>query len=224
MTDLPPFTELAAAPDPPLDLLALALAAEFRGEDVDVDGALGRLDALGAELADVAARKARDAVEQVGACAGVLCGVHGFTGATDSYDHPDKSMLDLVLETRRGLPILLSVVYVEVARRAGIPLVGVGLPGHFVAGHFGASPPLLVDPFNGGVPFVVEEDATEHVQPWRAHDIAMRMLNNLVRSYDRRGLLNAAMHAADLRLALPSPDAERERLEIELRGLRARFN
>ena len=66
------------------------------------------------------------------------------------YDHPDNSMLDLVLTRRRGLPILLSVVYVEVARRAGIELAGVGLPGHFVVGHFGAEPAALLDPFAGG--------------------------------------------------------------------------
>ena len=59
-------------------------------------------------------------------------------------------MLDLVLTRRRGLPILLSVVYVEVARRAGIQIAGVGLPGHFVVGHFGTDPPVLLDPFAGG--------------------------------------------------------------------------
>ena len=48
------------------------------------------------------------------------------------------------------LPILLSVVYAEVARRAGVRISGVGLPGHFVVGHFGTLPPLLLDPFNSG--------------------------------------------------------------------------
>ena len=61
-------------------------------------------------------------------------------------------MLDVVLTKHTGLPILLSVVYIEVARRADIPIGGVGLPGHFVVAHFGAHPPLLLDPFERGAP------------------------------------------------------------------------
>jgi hypothetical protein len=100
-------------------------------------------------------------------------------------------MLDLVLARRRGLPILLSVVYIEVARRGGIPLAGVGLPGHFVVGHFDTDPPLLLDPFAGGRP--IDGDlAPGLARRWRAHEIAMRMLNNLVAAYDRRGDLSCA--------------------------------
>src|SRR5450755_4022683 len=62
------------------------------------------------------------------ACGQLLGAAHGFAGNRERYDDPDNSMLDLVLARRRGLPILLSVVYIEVARRGGIPLAGVGLP------------------------------------------------------------------------------------------------
>src|SRR5262245_27196932 len=117
---VPSFAELAPRPEPALDLLALALAAEFR----PVDGAapLGELDRLGSELAAVGGATAREEAE---ACRLVLGVRHAFTGDTTTYDDPDNSMLDLVLERRTGLPILLSVVYVEVARRAGIELAGV---------------------------------------------------------------------------------------------------
>lgn len=57
----------------------------------------------------------------------------GFRGSAADYDRLDSSLLDRVLVRRRGLPILLSVVWVEVARRAGAPVYGVALPGHFVA-------------------------------------------------------------------------------------------
>src|SRR5438128_1355356 len=108
---LPPFAELAAAPEPALDELALALAAEFR--PVDAAAALAALDALGVELAALAADAAAPS-EQVEACREVLGRRHGFRGDTEDYHRPANSMLDLVLERRLGLPILLSVVYVEV--------------------------------------------------------------------------------------------------------------
>jgi regulator of sirC expression with transglutaminase-like and TPR domain len=213
----PPFAELAPAPDAPLDLVALALAAEFRA--VDADAALARLDALGAELAGAEG----PAEAQARACAELLGGVHGFAGDRERYDHPDNSMLDVVLERRSGLPILLSVVYVEVARRAGIELAAVGLPGHFVVGHLGAAPPVLLDPFAGGAP-VAEPVAPELVRAWPVPEIAMRMLNNLMASYSRRGDLGRALRAAELRLALPAEAQLREALRAELRALRARLN
>jgi regulator of sirC expression with transglutaminase-like and TPR domain len=215
------FTELAAAPDPSLDRLALALAAEFRA--VDERAALAQLDVLGAELRDAAAAAPAGPEAQTGVCAAVLGSDHGFRGDEERYDHPDNSMLDVVLARRRGLPILLSVVYVEVARRAGIPLAGVGLAGHFVVGHFGADPPLLIDPFAGGRP-VEERAPVGAVRPWTATEIALRMLNNLVASYRRRGDLAAAIRAADLRLALPSEPPLRDAVQAEARALRARLN
>ena len=221
MPGTPSFAALAAAPDPPLDALTLALAAEFR--DVDAAGAMATLDALGLELSPPVARTARTPAAQARACAELLGGAHGFAGDREDYDHPDNSMLDMVLRRRRGLPILLSVVYVEVARRAGVPLAGVGLPGHFVVGHFGATPPLLLDPFAGGRP--VEGDvAPARVRPWRAPEIAMRMLNNLVAAYQRRGDLGRAIHAAGMRLALPAEAPLRAVLQFELRALRAQLN
>lgn len=211
------FAQLAAEEAPPLDLLALALAAEFG--PVDAEGALATLDALGAELAAVAPP---EPLGQVHALAALLAGAHGFLGDDEHYDDPANSMLDRVLARRKGLPILLSVVYVEVARRAGIPLAGVGLAGHFVAGRFGDGPPILLDPFGGGV--LVTADDPALVRPWSAHEIAMRMLNNLAAAYGRRGDLAAAITAAELRLTLPADDALRSTLVGEHRALKARLN
>jgi regulator of sirC expression with transglutaminase-like and TPR domain len=221
MSAMPSFAELAAAPDADLDVLALALGAEFR--EVDAAAAMARLDVLGAELSHAAGRTSGAADELALACGQLLGVTHGFAGDREHYDHPDNSMLDLALTRRRGLPILLSVVYVEVARRAGIPLAGVGLPGHFVVGHFGADPPLLLDPFAGGG--AVEADVAQFlVRPWRASEIAMRMLNNLVAAYQRRGDFRAAIRAAGMRLALPAEASLRDSLEAELRAIQARLN
>jgi regulator of sirC expression with transglutaminase-like and TPR domain len=132
-------------------------------------------------------------------------------------------MLDRVLERRTGLPITLSVLYVEVGRRAGVDLAGVGLPGHFVAGHFEADPPLLIDPFGGGQA-ITAEPAPPYVRPWSAREIAVRMLNNLVNSYGERGDLARALHAAELRLALPGSGELREQQHHEHAALLARLN
>ena len=211
------FALLAADPAARMGALALALAAEFR--DVDEAAALARLDELGAEVRIAAAETG----DELGAMALVLGGEYGFAGARDEYDHPDHSMLDLVLEQRRGLPIALSVVYVETARRAGIALDGVGLSGHYVVGRFrrGAAP-VLLDPFAGGG-VTRAPDPTE-VRRWGAHETALRMLNNLVGSYGRRNDLGRAIRAAELRLELPLEPDLHEALLAELRGVRARLN
>jgi regulator of sirC expression with transglutaminase-like and TPR domain len=210
-----PFAELAACDAPPLDELALALAAEFR--EVDAPAALTRLDELGEEVRLEGGRPLEAVVD-------VLARRHGFAGAQEQYDDPRNSMLDIVLERRAGLPILLAVVYVEVARRAGLALAGVGLPGHYVVGRFAPpAPVLLLDPFDGGVPLDAVP-AVEHVRPWGAHETALRMLNNLVGSYTRRNDLGRAIRAAEMRLELPLSGQQAEALGAELRSLRARLN
>ena len=216
---MPRFAALAADPAAGLDALALALAAEFR--DVDEAAALARLRELAAEVKAVAA-----VMDELDALAEVLGTRHGFAGAHENYDHPDNSMIDLVLERATGLPIALSVVYVETARRAGIALDGVGLSGHYVVGQFPASgpprPPVLLDPFNAGRPIVAPNPA--EVRPWAPHETALRMLNNLVGSYTRRNDLGRAIRAAEMRLELSLEPDLREALAAELRGLRARLN
>lgn len=214
------FTELARSDHPPLDHLSLAVAAELR-PDTDAVSALDALDALGEEVAGELADRERTPAAEAAALTEVLGVRHAFHGVGEDYDDPDRSMLDLVLERRIGLPILLSVLYVEVARRAGAQLAGVGLAGHFVVGHFGADPPLLIDPFHRGrrLPAAL---APSLVHAWGPHETARRMLTNLVSSYIARHDLGRAIRAAELRLVVAGSD--REALELELRGLRARLN
>ena len=200
------FAAVAQQPDPPLEDLAFALAAEFGA--CDEAAARAHLDWYAAEVRDAPGSDA----ERLTA---VLGRRHGFTGDRDHYDDPVNSMLDRVLERRRGLPILLSAVYVAVGRRAGIGVDGIGLPGHFVV----AVGPQLLDPFDRGAPLPGTPPA-----PWPPKDIAMRMLNNLVGAYERRGNLAHALTAAELRLHLPAEPALRDTLDSELGVLRARLN
>lgn len=123
-----------------------------------------------------------------------------FSGDSDDYHHPRNSLLHEVLARRRGMPITLSVVAMEVGKRLEVPIVGIGMPGHFVirdgAGH------TFADPYGGGVRHdqqgMVESwrermgpDATFHssmLAPTSTHDIVLRILNNL-----KHGLLARTM-------------------------------
>jgi len=194
------------------------MAAEFK--HVDTGATLAQLDELGDEVRQCMRAGARPR-EQLDALRDVLVRNHGFAGDREQYDHPQNSMLDVVLERRAGLPILLSSVYVEVARRADIDLDGVGLPGHFVVGHFGTVPALLLDPFNGGAE--PELPGPLSAAPWSVHETVLRMLNNLVGTYQRRNDLGRAIRAAEMRLVL-AVGHDVAGLELELRALRARLN
>ena len=81
----------------------------------------------------------------------VLFTEEGMRGNQESYDEPANSSVARVLATRRGMPITLSIVTVEVARQAGLQLSGIGLPGHFIVGGEELPDETYLDPFDGGV-------------------------------------------------------------------------
>ncbi|MCF6525555.1 transglutaminase-like domain-containing protein [Streptomyces sp. JJ36] len=143
------FRAAAAEERPDLALLCLLIAAEAdpSGGERRIDEAQIELDRL-AGMLPAGLRGAREWAEAVRELLGERCGFHG-TAA--DYRRLESSLLPCVLERRRGLPILLSVVWTEVARRAGGPVHGVALPGHYVVG-FGdpAGEQVLADPFGGG--------------------------------------------------------------------------
>jgi regulator of sirC expression with transglutaminase-like and TPR domain len=126
-----------------LHLAALAVAS-LEGP-VDESAVEARFDSLAARVVETGDADRLDALVRV------LSEDEGFRGDTGRYDAPENSHLPTVLERRRGLPILLSIVYAEVARRAGIPLYAVNFPGHvLVAAPSVADFPRVLDPFHGG--------------------------------------------------------------------------
>lgn len=159
----------------------------------------------------------------------------GFHGLPEDYRRLESSLLQSVLRRRRGLPILLSVVWMEVARRAGAPVYGVGLPGHFVIG-FGdpAGSHALADPYNGGrllsagdVELLVAGATgmrgpltAAAVQPAGPLEMVLRILNN-IRAWaaNRPEQSGVQLWALDLSLLLPHRPArlrlERARLLVE---------
>src|SRR5215210_4133211 len=130
------FSRLAASPDRDLATPALMIAT-LECPLLDPRPSLERLDAMGAAargrlmesgcLQD--ARKSEGAVDVLNA---YLFDEEGFTGNRDRYDDPSNSFLNEVIERRTGIPITLALVYMEVARRAGIHVEGVNFPGHFL--------------------------------------------------------------------------------------------
>ncbi|MEE1756387.1 transglutaminase-like domain-containing protein [Streptomyces sp. SP18CS02] len=144
------FAEEAREERPDLATLCLLIGAE-------ADPALGQtgLDAAEVELDRLAGllpfglTGPRAWAAALSALLGTRCGFHGTAG---DYQRLESSLLPQVLRRRRGLPILLSVVWMEVARRAGGRVYGVALPGHFVVGFGDPEERVLADPFDGGRP------------------------------------------------------------------------
>ncbi|MFD4606622.1 tetratricopeptide repeat protein [Streptomyces sp. NPDC058440] len=142
------FGEEVRSERPDLAALCLLMGAAADGtlDEAGMDAAQQELDRLAGELP----YRPGGPREWARALCRLLGERYGFHGAAADYQRLESSLLHEVLVRRRGLPILLSVVWMEVARRAGAPVCGVALPGHFVVGFGAAEELVLADPFDGG--------------------------------------------------------------------------
>ena len=131
----------SATSDVPLDEAALLIAAHVR--EIDGDAALRELDRLAATCPGTGGGAGFDHLREH------LFVAEGFRGAVEHYDDPASSCLDEVLSRRAGIPISLAVVMIEVGRRVGVGVAGVGMPGHFLCAD-PARPGTYCDPFHGG--------------------------------------------------------------------------
>ena len=147
------FAELIRRPDSQLPLAeaALAIAWEDQGGP-DPRAALAQLDSLAA-AASPTVRAATSPQARVAALNAMLFEQLGFHGDPRCYQQPDpaNSYLDRAIERRTGLPILLSLICLEVGWRLGLPLLGLALPGHFLVRLADKGGELYIDPFGGGV-------------------------------------------------------------------------
>ncbi|MBI3964372.1 MAG: tetratricopeptide repeat protein [Chloroflexi bacterium] len=144
------FEAEVGQPEAAIDLARAALLiAKEEYPDLEPARYLRVLDDLAAGLAEWLERSAtpRRQLERLGQ---FLAVEQGFRGNAAEYYDPRNSFLNEVIDRRLGLPITLSIVYLEVGRRAGLPLVGVGMPGHFIVKVAGAEPAIFADPFNRG--------------------------------------------------------------------------
>ena len=193
---------------------ALYLAGEHY-PSLDVEGNLTELD----RLADDAQKQAVPATGQdtlFRSLSRYLFEDAGFSGDGRDYYDADNSFLNRVLETQRGIPITLSLLYLEVGRRLGLNCYGVGLPGHFLVGL--AEPDLYLDAFNGGLLLsaadcrrqVAEGFGSrvrwqeEYLAPCTNREILFRMLTNLKYIFIEHQDFRSAVAVLE-RLALLNP-------------------
>ena len=222
------WREIVAAPEEEIDLAEAALvvaALEYPG--LDVPGYLARLD----EIADTLKRRLRRDIgptETLIALNRYLFDEIGFRGNVDDFYDPRNSYLNDVLDRRLGIPITLSLVYVEVGRRVGLALHGVSFPGHFLVKCAMRNGAVVLDPYARGVSLSVE-DLQERLKVLRggatpAPDmvgqmiaaagkkaILARMLRNLKGIYRERRDLQRALAAADGIISLEPAAAEEYR-------------
>lgn len=224
---------LAGLPDGEIDLIegALLVAAAMQ-PGLDAGAETARLARLGDEARarlDGACGPCIDG-ERLRRLTAFLYREHGFAGDSETRCHPDNSLLNRVLDRRRGLPLTLALVLIEVGRRAGVPLVGVAFPGHFLVRH-AHHPEIVLDPFDGGRPLtrcecaellarIAGRDVEFHprlLQPAPRRDILLRLLNNLHAAHLRRGDVASALTDLDLALLLLPGEPARLRARGMLR-------
>ncbi len=191
------FAALLQRDPVPLDEAALAIAEE-EYPHLEADEWLVRLDLLAERVRRKA--PAGRAATALHALREVLFEEEGLRGNDGDYADPRNSFLNEVLERRLGIPISLCVVYIEVARRIGLVLHGVGFPGHFLAKYTGASgAEVFIDAFNGGEMLSADECVARyrartggrdldrrHLAGVAPRQILARMLHNLKRTYLER--------------------------------------
>jgi regulator of sirC expression with transglutaminase-like and TPR domain len=203
-----------------LDRAALEIA-RLEYPDVDVLSCLLELDRIAWAIAERAGDLS-DGPRFVEAANSYLFGDLGFRGNEDDYYNPGNSCLNQVLETKRGIPITLSVIYIEIARRLAMPVHGVGLPFHFLVRYDDPGFSAIIDPFHGGAVLneaqccqllQVESLDPSLLEPVDRRFIAMRMINNLRAVYFGRHESGKALQVLDLLIAAEpnSPDEHRQR-------------
>ena len=149
--DFEAFTRAITGADHEVDLFGAAMViARLDGHPADPHRTAARLDAF-AEAAREQAGEGASPDALAHAIDHQLFSVQGFQANTDDYTDPANSYLDQVVERRRGIPITLSLVYMEVGQRIGLHCDGIGYPGHFMVRYGGIEDAVYVDPFQQGI-------------------------------------------------------------------------
>lgn len=229
------FHQLVTLPDAavPLAEAALIMACEEYPQ-LELRPYIDMLD----RIADAAQEEIRPSdgpmtvVEKINS---VLFEAFGFRGNTEDYYDPRNSFFNDVLDRRLGIPITLSTLYIEVARRLNFPIAGVGMPGHFIVKYFDHREEFFIDPYSNGQ-ILSRDDCRDRIHArygdaLEFHDrllgrvtnrqILWRMLNNLKDIYLKGHAIDKCLSIVDMMLMVDSEDLvqfrDRGLLRLQLR-------
>ena len=208
--------------DEKIDLIRAALViARTEYPNLDIEEYAGRIERMARRVADAAADL--DHQRTLAALNRVIFEQANLRGNREDYYDPRNSFLNDVLDRGLGIPITLSIIYMEVAGRVGFPLSGLGMPGHFLLKHYGDSEQeILIDCFNRG-DILSRQDCQsrldeiysgemklrpEFLHPISRRQILTRMLNNLKTVYLSTRNFRKALPIADLILVIYPRSAE----------------
>jgi regulator of sirC expression with transglutaminase-like and TPR domain len=216
-------------PDEQIDLAKAALyIAQEEYPDLDVDAYMNALDVMAAEVEECLPVE-RYPLRIIQSLNKYLYDDLGYKGNTSDYYDPRNSYLNEVIDRHTGIPITLSLVYLEIARRLDFPMVGIGMPGHFLIRPEFEDTGIFVDAFNQGE-ILFEQDCEQRLaqiyghpvplqpmflQPVSPRQLLVRMLTNLKFIYLNRKDLARALAVVEYILLL-LPDAA---MELRDRGL-----
>jgi regulator of sirC expression with transglutaminase-like and TPR domain len=197
--------------DVSLDRTALLMARTLQYPSLDVEEQMRMMDTMAYELKEYVGTRER-ATEIINAMNEFIFVKHGYSGNSDDYYDPRNSYLNDVIRRKKGIPITLSVLYMELARRIGFQLYGVGFPGHFLIKYVRDDLEIVIDPFSKGRILSYDDYQIildqlyngqirfekKFLEPVSNDQIIIRMLRNLkdtfVYSYDYdRALLSTEM-------------------------------
>jgi regulator of sirC expression with transglutaminase-like and TPR domain len=217
------FTEAVNGPENRLDLArtALLIASEaYPG--LDILRYVAKLEVMAAAVR-AAVTTTDDPALKIESLNAYLFKERGFRGNAEEYYDPRNSFLNDVIDRRLGIPITLSVIYMEVGRRVGMPLQGVGMPGHFIMKYAEPKGDIYIDPFNQGQ--ILSRQACEELiqqlhsepvpfqetflAPVSKKQILARMLMNLKAIYIHTKDYLKALSVVE-RLLIIQPDVEQE--------------
>ena len=221
------FRRAVERPEDEVDLGRAALAiAEGEYPQLDIEACVAKIDRLASAVSDCS-RGETDPYRLMASLNYVLFNQEGFQGNRDEYYDPKNSFLNDVIERKKGISITLAVLYMEVARRVGLTLHGVGFPGHFLVKY--PEDEVIIDPFHRGEVRSLEElegfvgelykgavsFRPEFLDPISKKQILKRMLNNLKMIYLKQGEPLKSLSVVE-RLVILEPDSVQE---IRDRGL-----
>lgn len=209
------FRDLLSEPDPLQELeTGCLLLAEYAYPDVDMRRYRDELSVMAQELTGLIG-DLRDARSVLPVMVRFLAEEKNLHGDDHYFQDPDASYLNRVLDRGVGIPISLSMVYLLVAQRLGLPLYGVGLPGHFIVKWEDERETVYLDPYRGGTALTVEEcrrlvedgghpfrDA--HLRSVTPRQMLARLMTNLIWVYEQAGESVPARQVARFRSILLS--------------------